>query len=381
MSPQDDLSNEIQDLIDRQTEGTYWDFKLQHHANNADLIHDVLCLANAEHRGPRFLIFGVDDNSYAVTSIINSPGRKSQANISDFFRANANKFFQSRTPTIYLTEVQLNGQALDVLVIEDKPHKPYYLVDDYRDRGSLVRAHHVYTRFNDTNSPMQESAPPHEIERMWRDRFGLNSSPIERVVRYLETPNAWEQVSESLFGEEYWHHRIFPEFTLKVDETDNPDILLCNEEWTQGEIRTDNNSAWFYLLYYHQTILHRTRVVSFDDHKKSMVAPYWQPRGKGSFYFYAKDSVNYALQRFHSSETGLEHSTKLRIRGQGQDADEARSLWREGMTIPVLESYELEEFLVDEDDVDPATDRSERYQLFLRNQIDFEVWRRSQSTI
>ena len=166
MPQQDDLGQTIQDLIDRQAEGTYWDFKLQHHANNADLIHDVLCLANAEHRGSRFLIFGVDDNSYAVTSVSNSPGRKNQANFSDLFRANAGKFFQSRTPTIHLTEVQLNGQAVDVLFIEDKPHKPYYLVNDYRDRDKLECAHHVYTRFNDTNTPMQEAAPPHEIERM-----------------------------------------------------------------------------------------------------------------------------------------------------------------------------------------------------------------------
>lgn len=380
MSQSDDLKRTVQDLIDRQTEGTYWDFKLQHHTNNADLIHDVLCLANAEHQGARFLIFGVDDNSYAVNSVSNSPGRKNQANFSDLFRANASKFFQSRTPTIYLTELQFSGQIVDVLVIEDKPHKPYYLVDEYSDKGSLVRANHVYTRFNDTNTPMQESAPPHEIERMWRERFGLDRSPIERVMRYLENSDAWVRVSEDMFGDEYFHHRAFPEFTLRIGETDNTGGVASNEEWTRGEIRKDDNAAWFYLLYYHQTLLHRTRVVTFDNGKKSMVAPDWRTRCKGRFYFYKSDSVDYALQRFHSYGKPADHSTTLRISGQGKDSDEARALWGNKIRIPVLDCYELEGFLGDEKDVDSSTDESEQYQLYLRNQIDFEKWRASQTS-
>ena len=61
-----------------------------------------------------------------------------------------------------------------------------------------------------------------------------------------------------------------------------------------GEIRTDNNHAGYYELYYHQTRLARIRYVSFDDHKKSMVAPKWKPRGAGRFYFYEADSIAYA---------------------------------------------------------------------------------------
>ena len=48
------LQTEIGMLVARRSEGTYWDFKRCHHTNNADLIHDVLCLANAKHSGSRF---------------------------------------------------------------------------------------------------------------------------------------------------------------------------------------------------------------------------------------------------------------------------------------------------------------------------------------
>ena len=44
----------VQDLIDRRTEGTSGDFKRPHHENSAELIHDVLCLANAGHDGDRY---------------------------------------------------------------------------------------------------------------------------------------------------------------------------------------------------------------------------------------------------------------------------------------------------------------------------------------
>ncbi|MXZ03147.1 MAG: ATP-binding protein [Chloroflexi bacterium] len=379
MSQPDDLNKTIQDLIDRQTEGAYWDFKLQHHANNADLIHDVLCLANAEHQGDRFLVFGVDDATYALQSIANTPNRKSQSDVVSVFRDNSSKFFESRIPNIYLREIEINGDTLDVLVIEDRPFKPYHLVDDYSRQSRKLRAHHIYTRVNDTNTPMPDSAPPHEVIRMWREKFGLDSSAIERALRFLQEPDSWEYVSEDFFGEGYYHHKIFPEFTLKVADTDST-VVACNEEWTRGEIRRDNNSVRFYLLYYHQTLLHRTRVVTFDDGKKSMVAPNWRPRGAGRFYFYLADSVEYALQRFHSASRHKDDSTDLCIRGQGQDSEEARSLWPEGLRIPSLENYELKAFLGEEEECEPSTDDVEQYQLFLRNQLDFEEWRDNQAT-
>ena len=199
-------------------------------------------------------------------------------------------------------------------------------------------------------------------------------------MRYLQDPDAWVFVSEEFLGDDYFHHRIFPEFTLKVGETDSP-VVVRNEEWTRGEIRTDNNAAYFFLLFYHQTLLHKTRVVTFDDRKKSMVAPDWRQRGKGRFYFYKSDGVDFALQQFHSTTAHMDDSTALRIGGNGKDSDEARVLWGDQMRIPVVENHELGRFLGCENFVTPSTDESEQYQLFLRSQIDFEAWRRLQATI
>ena len=371
------LLETILSLIRRRTEGPHWDFKLQHHDKNAELIHDVLCLANADHAGPRYLIFGVDNQSFAIHSITNTAGRKTQSDIVSLFRDNANKFFESRTPTFYLTELQNEGKALDVLVIEDKRHKPYYLVEDYNSERTLVRAHHIYTRVGDTNTPLPGAAPPHEVERMWRERFGLDKPPLEKALQYLWEPDSWLPMSEDEFMANTFYHSVFPEFTLKVAEAS--DVVARHEEWTRGEVRTDNNAAGYYKLYYHQTLLNRTRFVIFDDRKKSMVAPDWEPRGTGRFYFYKADSIAYALQRFWAGQGREDDSTTLGVRGESEAHSEARKLWPRGMSIPVLYPGELEGFLSSKEErnmLHPCTDETEQYNLFLRNQLDFEEWRK-----
>ena len=178
---QQSLGRTVADLIGRRGEGVYWDFKLRHHTNNWELVHDVLCLANAEHDGPRFLVFGVKDGDFSVHSIIEKDSRRrTQADIATLFRDNARKFFQSRFPTFHLREIEIHGALVDVLVIEDEPKKPYYLVEP----GECLPAHHIYTRVCDTNTARNAAAQPHEIERMWRERFGLDEPALERAKRF-----------------------------------------------------------------------------------------------------------------------------------------------------------------------------------------------------
>ena len=271
-------------------------------------------------------------------------------------------------------------KLLDVLIIEDMPHKPYYLVEDYRDSGRQIQSQHIYTRTSDTNTPLNDAAAPHEIERMWRGRFGLDMPPLKRAQRYLDDSDGWLPMTDEVFsGDGFYYYSAFPEFTMRVEDTDSP-VIACNEEWTRGEIRTDNNSAWHIALYYHQTLLHRTLYVSFDDHKKPMAAPAWAPKGTGRFYFYREDSVEYAVQRFFANWDHIDDFEPLRIGGSSNVSQEARALWPGGMTIPVLRSGELEDFLGPPSDkamVMPSRDETEQYQLFLRNQLDFEKWRRT----
>ena len=375
MTDQRCLSQVIRDLIARKGEGVYWDFKRKHHKLSADLVHDVLCLANAEHAGPRFLIFGVDDDDYSLYDIQGSEGRRTQADIAGLFRDNAHKFFQSRFPTFHLREVAIEGILVDVLVIEDEPKKPYHLIENIEK----VRAHHVYTRVCDTNTPANGSAQPHEVERMWRERFGLDAPALERARRCLEEPVAWTIQEENGFV--CCHHDVLPEFTLKAASAEFP--LDNSQEWTRGEIATNDNHANWYELRCHQTVLRRIHYVSFDKRKKNIVAPDWEPIGKGRFYFYWAGSVEHAVQQFWTEHHGRDDSIRLQIRGDGESAREARLRWGRGLSIPVVEPRELDGFLDGRRwqstcGPDPSTDSDEQYELFLSNLLDFDDWRRAQ---
>ena len=370
MNQDHELRDLVGRLLHRRAEGPYWDFKLKHHASKDELIHDVLCLANCDHPGPRFLIFGVHPENYCPHSIVESEGRRKQADLASLFRDNSVKFFQSRFPEFHLEEISVLGASLDVLVIEDKPHKPYFLVN----RIGKVRAQHIYSRVCDTNTPVDQSAQAHDIERMWRERFGLNMEPLERMKLYLNDFPGWAAALET-WGELNKHYKSHPEFT--VNATDGEDYYARHEEWTRGEIGK-TNSAGFLQVFYHQTCLARIRYVSFDNHKKMMVAPNWVPRGAGRFYFYERDSINYAAQRFLSQYRGEDHSTTLSVRGRSGSSVEARSRWGDHMRIPVLQSGELEEFIGFGDgceSLDPSKDDKEQYELFLRNQLEFDKWR------
>ena len=376
MPDQDTLRETIASLINRRAEGTYWDFKRCHHTEKYSLIHDVLCLANADHKGDRFLIFGVDNQNFLLHSITEDNGRRTQAGMADLFRSHANKFFQSRFPEFYLQEITIDGKRLDVLVIEDTPHKPYYLVQ----RIGRVCAHHIYTRVCDTNTPVNDAAHPHEVERMWRERFGIDMPPLRRAMAYLNDSDGWSPVPETP-SNLHLYYATFPEFTLRVADAENH-MARC-EEWTRGEIRTDNNHAGYIEVCFHQTCLAHVRYVSFDDHKKSMVAPSWEPRRAGRFYYYGAHSLEYAVQRFISVLEREDHSTSLSIRGVGEAAKLARLRWGPLMQIPVLRAGELDGFLGPHHDRqlrEASRDEVEQYDLFLRNQLEFEDWRNNQGT-
>lgn len=220
-------------------------------------------------------------------------------------------------------------------------------------------------------------------ERVRRERFDLDMPPLERIKRHLKEPDMWSSLIRDDGCNGDFYHEMFPEFTIRVADAEN--WFACHQEWTRGEIRKDNNHAGFYELYYHQTRLAQIHYVSFDDHKKSMVAPDWEPcgagrSGYGRFYFYRDDSIRYAVQKFYATLFGRDDSLTLRIRGEGKASNQARSRWGSRLQVPVLRPRELERFLGSRSHnkleiLEPSTDESEQYQLFLRNLLDFEDWR------
>jgi hypothetical protein len=215
------IETEILNLINSKREGDYWDFKEEPHENKASLLHDIICLANSLHRGKRFLIYGVSDPEDGAIIKGLSPkqkNRKSQVQFIDFLRTKP--FAGHSRPELELQTLTINNKEIDILVIFDNPSKPYYLTDDYSDKlknGKIktVKANHIYTRTNDTNTPIDKSADIGIIEKMWKQRFGLDLSPLKRMELLLLKPDEW---FKDIGNKPYAYHLEFPEFRIEFSE-------------------------------------------------------------------------------------------------------------------------------------------------------------------
>jgi len=214
-----DLEPIIRELIASKQEGDYWDFKVKPHDNKADLLHDLLCLANSRHKGDRFLIFGVDDPADGAAIVGLGPagkGRKTQADYLDFL--GSQHFAGGNRPAVKLVPLLLNGLEVDVLIIADVPIKPYWLTKDYVDGNRRVRQH-IYTRVEDRNTPIAESADLVLVEEMWRQRFGLDLLPMERMRQLLHEPAGWVVDFDSK-PDAYAYNQSFPDYQIKLSATE-----------------------------------------------------------------------------------------------------------------------------------------------------------------
>ena len=86
------------DLISLQQEGGYWDFKEKWYSDNADLLLDIICLANNLQDRDAYIIIGVKDNDCSIVGTQNDPNRKNTQNIVDFLEQK--KFAGENRPTV-----------------------------------------------------------------------------------------------------------------------------------------------------------------------------------------------------------------------------------------------------------------------------------------
>ena len=308
-----DLEKIIGGLILSKKEGDYWDFKLKHHKNNARLVHDIICMSNLTSReGDRYIIWGVEDSTCEIEGLDKEDTRRVQTQIIDILKSTP--FANENHPDIYLNTVTLEKKELDVLIIKDKPEKPYYLTKDYNNKQTEgkevnLRAGTIYSRTRDSNTAINSVANSLEIEKMWKQRFGIDLTPLRRVSKYLTTKGGWEYS-----GEDIWHCKDFPEFTITTDHT----ILKHDYEWTRGEIGYSYSPkfehGFYYCIKYYQTALTKVHAVQFDNDKKLVVAPKSRPfRDGGWIYYYLKNSVQYSFQCYLVLQNnGIDDSKNIR---------------------------------------------------------------------
>lgn len=158
----DPINERIVQYINAKSETAFYDYKQQWQEddNGADLLHDILCLANNTEGKEAYLIVGVTDSG-EIEGL--NEWRKSNE-VYDYLRSK--EFAGGTMPEIELRQAYYTYHKIDVLIIKQSKYVPFYLKKQYRGIGVQI-----YTRVGDTNTPRNEVACYSDVEKLWRIHF------------------------------------------------------------------------------------------------------------------------------------------------------------------------------------------------------------------
>lgn len=265
-----------------QDESEYLDFKAKFHSNKMEFLHDILCLVNAYSENDRYLIFGIKDDK-TICGIENDSNKKNNADIQDFLRQSS----LNKIPTTKLNFIQTSCKhEIAIIIINNRPDKPFFLTKDKSYRGITVRAGVIYTRLGDTNTPLKESALEEHIELMWRERFGLGDSPLNRFYKLLDDKENWIKMD----SDNYLYHKYFPEFTIQRGK----DIIHDFREAWSLKFPDPSAASYYVEVKYLSTILEKVVFVSCDGSRYQVPLP--KPNGKKKWIIDSK-SLEYKIAK------------------------------------------------------------------------------------
>ena len=318
-----DLETRVMRCISLRREGDSWDFKRQWHdkeKEKSDLLHDIICMSNLVQDEDGLIIIGVDEEKeYSIQDVRNDPNRKDNHELVKFLRDKP--FDAGIRPMAHVESMEVDGKTIDVIVVENSSNVPFYLTE----RFQRVESYHIYTRIGDSNTPVDKSADRDIVEKLWKKRFGIDKTALERFQIYLRDIEGWESVD----GQQSFFYKPFPEFRI---ETERDNDRSGYEYYCFSQI--NSRPGWYFIrLKCHETIVDETSGICLDGGRFFTVVPDTTFRsGQDFMYAYMEDTLQNDLCNFFLAKTiGTDYDSRLR--------------WRE--CIPVFESEEeRNEFVV-----------------------------------
>lgn len=119
----------------------------------------------------RQLIFGVSSDLASFPGVAKDPNRMNQAKLINWLRT----VKLNHLPEIEITTPLISGCEFDIFTIQNRPEKPYFLTEHYRDGNTTLQQGAVYTRDKDVNTAINHCAADKQIENMYKERFGLDN--------------------------------------------------------------------------------------------------------------------------------------------------------------------------------------------------------------
>lgn len=292
------------------SESDWLDFKWEWHENIANLILDILCLANSDADNDRYIVFGVNDKDHSNMATPET-NRKTLDQLNDLLgKANFN-----RIPIINLETVNVDGVGIDVLTIKKTKYRPYFLTKDYTFSKTIVRAGVVYTRNGSVNTPKDSCASESQVADMWRERFGLTLTPMDRLEIYIRDTKNWVKFSNPFTEDNVFsfYYAPFPEFTIDfkgivfADYAKNAQGIMHSDMVWGNTIGASADSV--YVIKYLSTILKDGYYTIMDNHRNYLIDPdsrfFWYSSHKPITEVHIETERNFITDTGISEEFGL----------------------------------------------------------------------------
>lgn len=294
-----DLKEIISALIDLKREGEYWDFKEKFYSNKANLVHDVICMANNRADRDAYIIFGIRDRDFKIVGIENDVNRKNQQQMLDVLKSK--KFAGDIRPIIELKTLHIKNHDIDVLIIKNTNYTPYYLVQDYKEQNRTVRAQYIYTRVGDTNTDIDKGADINQVEYLWKKRFLLDKPPLEQIKNKLRNKGEWVREDNTFYN------KFNPEYRIELEDDDYDKERL---EFYSFAMQNQSTRYGKIVIKSYETKLYSDQFVVLDSGRYVTSVPNWEfirfgnykPDCDYCFKYFLKDNMNYVLHEFLSEE-------------------------------------------------------------------------------
>ena len=107
--------------------------------------------------------------------------------------------------------------------MENSKNTPFILSEDFIANYKTIHKYHIYSRIQDSNTPIDKNADINIVEALWRKRFRINSAPIEKLKFHLENPDDWELDCNSYCRENYYY-KFDPAYTISFEIKEEDDF-------------------------------------------------------------------------------------------------------------------------------------------------------------
>ena len=284
---------EILELLSRGYEGPYWDYKSDYPSCPEDKLKDIICMANNLENRDAYLIYGAN-NDGSVCGIENTKmPRLTSKGLMAFLRTKP--FAGGYYPQTSVKSINIGEHQLDVVIIYNSRHTPYYLKEKYaktQDYKKHLTPGTIYTRVFDENTPTNETASIEQTEYLWRKRFGYDMTPFQRLLNLLEKTERWSKADWD--DCRYSYNIEFPEFQIVAGKSkngyENLAFFYDNEKMFYASLK----------LQYLSTTLYETELWYMDGARCLIALPDKKhlENLKIFYYYILKDSINGKLLPF-----------------------------------------------------------------------------------